>query len=314
MQSELVSVIIPTYNAGKYIKDAIISVLNQTYPYFEIIIIDDASCDNTAEVVRSIKDERIRYICHKENMGPGGARNTGIDAARGRWMAELDADDQWKPQRLEKLLAAIKTVDENYFIADNTLCCFDTPTGLKPWFSRFEQLNIILKNKILDIDLVTFVKIGAPAIYPIIPLKFIRKNKLRYSQHCYFGEDFEFYCQLLLHGLKLRLFEEPLYLRRLTPGSLSTKNNNDLICVYHRLLSNNLLNNKEKEILRESLNKIEMQQPFNDFCYALKKGSWHKAFWLLLVRPNLIIDCLRRIPRLISYCIAARRVHGKLRF
>lgn len=309
-ENQIVSIIIPAYNAEKYIKDTISSVLNQTYPYFEIIVVDDASSDNTAEVVMSIKDERVRLLRHKENMGPGGARNTGIEAAQGTWFAELDADDQWLPTRLEKLLA----VSENgYFVADNHLMCFDCPSGLKPWISRFEQLKIET-NSVMDIDLARFIEIGAPAIYPIVPLKFIRDNDIKYKPYCFFGEDFEFYCQLLISGLQLRLCGEPLYLRRMTPGSLTTKSNNDLVKVYQELLADSRLISKEKEALKVNLDKMQQQQRFNDFLRLLRNKQWHEALSQLASKPILAYDCLKRLPRLISYYTTAKRVGGKMRF
>ena len=310
MGRNLVSVIIPAYNAEKYIKGTIISVLNQTYPCFEIIVVDDASSDNTAEVVLSIKDERIRLLRHKENMGPGGARNTGIEVAQGKWFAELDADDQWLPTRLEKLLSI---AESGYFVADNHLMCFDSLSGLKPWVSRFGQLKIKI-NSIVDVDFTRFIKTGAPALCPIVPLKFIRDNHLKYRPYCFFGEDFEFYCQLLIQGLKLRLCGEPLYLRRMTPGSLTTKDNNGLIEVYWRLLSDSRLKSGEKEVLKVNLNKIITQQRFNIFFHLLKNKEWQTALNQLVSKPILAYDCLKRFPRFVSYYITARRVDGKMRF
>jgi len=97
-----VNVIIPTYNRANLIGRAIQSVLNQSYQDFEIIIVDDGSTDNTKEVVRSINDERIKYIQHKENKGAAAARNTGITAARSEYIAFQDSDDEWLHEKLEK--------------------------------------------------------------------------------------------------------------------------------------------------------------------------------------------------------------------
>ncbi|RLF83553.1 glycosyl transferase, partial [Thermococci archaeon] len=101
MSRPTVSVIIPTYNRANLLKRAIASVLNQTFTDFELIVVDDASPDNTPEVVRSINDGRIRYVRLKKNSGGPVARNTGIRKARGRFIALLDDDDEWLPNRLE---------------------------------------------------------------------------------------------------------------------------------------------------------------------------------------------------------------------
>src|SRR5438128_160825 len=99
----LVSIIMPTYNAGRFIGRAIQSVLEQTYPNWELIIVDDASSDETTSVVQSFKDSRIRY--HKaERIGhPAGVRNTGLRMAQGEFIAFLDSDDLYFPESLEKL-------------------------------------------------------------------------------------------------------------------------------------------------------------------------------------------------------------------
>jgi len=97
-----VSVIIPTYNRAHLVRRAIRSVLNQTYQDFEVIVVDDCSTDNTAEVLKEFKDNRIKYIRHKVNRGVAAARNTGIKVAEGSYVALLDSDDRWLPSKLEK--------------------------------------------------------------------------------------------------------------------------------------------------------------------------------------------------------------------
>jgi glycosyltransferase involved in cell wall biosynthesis len=97
-----VSVIIPTYNRAHLVDRAIQSVLNQTYHDFELIVVDDGSTDSTEEVVRSIKDPRIRYTRHNQNRGGSAARNSGIKMARGEYIAFQDSDDEWLPEKLDK--------------------------------------------------------------------------------------------------------------------------------------------------------------------------------------------------------------------
>jgi len=105
----LVSVVIPVYNVARYIEEAIHSVLQQTFTGFEIIVVDDASPDNSIELVNAINDSRIKIIS-QANRGLAGARNTGIRHAKGEFIAFLDSDDYWQP---EKLAQHIKLMQHN---------------------------------------------------------------------------------------------------------------------------------------------------------------------------------------------------------
>lgn len=98
----LVSIITPTYNCAQFIAETIECVLAQSYPNWELIIVDDCSSDNTREVVARFNDARIHYHCLGHNSGAAVARNTALKMARGRWIAFLDSDDLWLPDKLEK--------------------------------------------------------------------------------------------------------------------------------------------------------------------------------------------------------------------
>lgn len=100
--SDLISIVLPTYNRASDLKKAIDSVLGQTYPHFELIVVDDDSSDETIQIVESVKDERILFIRHQVNKGAAASRNTGIRASRGNYIAFLDSDDTWHPEKLEK--------------------------------------------------------------------------------------------------------------------------------------------------------------------------------------------------------------------
>ena len=95
-----VSVIIPTHNRAVFLKAAIASVLAQTFEDYELLVVDDGSKDATGEVVKSIQDQRLRYFHHAEAKGGSAARNTGIRNSRGEYLAFLDDDDEWYPQKL----------------------------------------------------------------------------------------------------------------------------------------------------------------------------------------------------------------------
>lgn len=106
--NDLVSVIMPSYNTGKYIKESIQSVLAQTYTNWELLIVDDCSTDNTDEVIAGFSDERIRYYKNEINSGAAITRNRALREAKGKWIAFLDSDDIWHPEKLERQLLFMK--------------------------------------------------------------------------------------------------------------------------------------------------------------------------------------------------------------
>ena len=104
----LVSIIMPSYNTAPYIEETIQSVLNQTYTNWELIIVDDCSTDNTDEVLETIKDDRIRCFKNEKNSGAAVSRNKALREAKGQWIAYLDSDDLWMPEKLEKQIEFMK--------------------------------------------------------------------------------------------------------------------------------------------------------------------------------------------------------------
>lgn len=110
---DLVSIVMPSFNTGLFIAETINSVLNQTYEKWELLIVDDCSTDNTDEVIKPyLADKRIRYIKNEKNSGAAVSRNKALREARGRWIAFLDSDDLWMPEKLEKQIRFM--VDKNY--------------------------------------------------------------------------------------------------------------------------------------------------------------------------------------------------------
>ena len=104
MTHPTVSVVMPVYNTAKYVQSAIVSVLVQSFEDFELLIVDDAGTDNSIALCREFTDPRVRIIS-QENRGLAGARNTGIRNARGKYIALLDSDDLWEPEKLERHVA-----------------------------------------------------------------------------------------------------------------------------------------------------------------------------------------------------------------
>lgn len=107
--NNLVSVVMPSYNTGSYIADSIRSVLAQTYESWELLIVDDCSTDDTDAVIQPfLADPRIRYIKARKNSGAAMSRNRALREAKGRWIAFLDSDDLWMPEKLEKQITFMK--------------------------------------------------------------------------------------------------------------------------------------------------------------------------------------------------------------
>lgn len=149
----MISIVIPTFNRAKILKDNLMNILNQTYSDFEVIIIDDNSIDNTKEVIENIPDKRVRYYKNKENKGACYSRNRGISLAKGEYIAFQDSDDYWFPEKLEKQLEYIKKVD-----CDLVFCAMDTYDENKKYLHRVPNLNKsqhIQYNLLLEENLVS---------------------------------------------------------------------------------------------------------------------------------------------------------------
>lgn len=111
--SSLVSIIVPVYNAEKFIKDTIKTVLDQTYENWELLLVNDCSTDKCVEIIKEYqqKDKRIKLFSNSKNSGAAVSRNKGIEESRGRYIAFLDADDLWEPKKLEKQVSFMQEKD-----------------------------------------------------------------------------------------------------------------------------------------------------------------------------------------------------------
>lgn len=149
MENSLISIVVPVYNAEKFIKSTIESVLRQTYKNWELIFVDDCSKDNSYEIIKAflVSDNRIKYIKNKANLGPAITRNNGTKIAEGRFLCYLDADDAWDEKKLEKQINFM--IEKNctfsftgYEFADKDL----NPTGKKVFVPSTITYKQALKN------------------------------------------------------------------------------------------------------------------------------------------------------------------------
>jgi len=313
--TDLVSIIVPAYNAEEYIGEAIESVLRQTYPYFEVIIVDDGSKDRTVEIVKSFKDKRIHLIQHSKNKGVSAARNTAMKHAEGKWFALLDADDQWLPERLEKLMEMLFESGNGYFIADDQIRCFDTPNGLKMWVSSFKNSGISLNKEILELSFPDYLKLGPIPMKPVFPAKAVEVFNLEFNTSLQYGEDLEFFCNLFRVGLKLKLCIQGFYLYRMTPNSITGGPARILggINALKLLAENEGFTAEERHLFQMHLEKAEEGVLYKNFAYTLKRKKLFKAGMLLLKHPSLFIKFLYVLPRSLKYRFAAKQVRGRIK-
>lgn len=141
-----VSVIITSYNYEQYLKEAIESVLNQTYSDFELIVIDDCSTDNSIDVIKQFSDERIKFIQNEQNLGLKGSMQKAISLCTGDWIAFLESDDIWFPETLEKRLECAEKYPQVGIIFNDVL-----EFGDEKWLlavkKNFERVRKILSKK-----------------------------------------------------------------------------------------------------------------------------------------------------------------------
>lgn len=310
MKKPLVSIMMPAYNAGKYIRRAIQSVLVQTYENWELIIVDDCSTDNTYEIVANYKDPRIRILRHEQNMGVGSSRNDALSASRGQWVAVLDADDEWLPQRLERL---IKETDgrEDFFLSDLITMCFNRDGSLIPW-RVIDQTGLLAEGRTAILGIEDFLKVGGIPLKPLFPMSAVRNFQLCFEDFC-LGEDLDFWVQLFHAGLKLKLIGETYYLYRLTPGSLSSKTHPDLLLVYEKWITQERTSPAERELWTKLKAKTEERLRYEPFANSLKSRRFSEAIRIAFSDPRVLVTFVKGIPSMLSYRVPAIKVGGKPR-
>ena len=309
----LVSVILPVYNREKYLATAIESVLQQTYGNLELLIVDDGSRDRSPEIIKeyAAKDKRVRFVLHKENRGVSAARNTALSMARGEWIALIDSDDAWHPERLEKLLKVVDG-EEGVFVADDLLLCFDRDGELVPWESSLSRRKMISfsESGLLKMDLLEYLK-KLPDIKPLFPMQVASHFDLRFTEGCLAGEDFEFFCHLFRVGLNLKILPEPLYFYRLTPGALTAKANalknfDHLVGVYERLLAHPGFSLKEKQLLASLKERLQRDRAYLLFTWNLERKAYKEAFQIACHSPYVVARLLWSLPRSLRYRLSAK--------
>ena len=210
--SPLISVIIPVFNVAPYLREALDSVIQQTYPQLEIIIVDDGSTDGSGEICDEYcSDARVQVI-HQENRGLSGARNAGLDRAAGEYIAFLDSDDAWHPNFIRKLLGAMENVDIaicQYEVHRQKLETrgYIQPAAKKGFYSRKEALCALVGG---TINVSVWNKLYRKELW----------KETRFPEGHNYEDTVTTYRIFDLCGL-IFFLDEPLYLHRKRPGSIT---------------------------------------------------------------------------------------------
>ncbi len=216
-----ISIIIATLNGEQTLRKAIESVQHQTMNDFEIIVVDDGSTDGTYSLVSSMaaSDARLRCVRMEKNVGVAAARNAGLDSCTGEWIAILDADDWYKPQRLERLLAEAETRQAD-FVADNLLV-FDHARGEVVDRTRFGPPNVVMPLSArfyFDGD-TPLTRYPMGLMQPLMRRQFLEDHSIRYDSTHRIGEDFLIVADMLMQGARAFIVPEAayVYVHRISP-------------------------------------------------------------------------------------------------
>lgn len=220
-----VSIIMCVYNAEDVVKRAIDSVLNQTYKDIELIVVNDGSKDGTRSIIdeSALNDNRICAI-HKENGGPGKARNTGIDMASGKYIMFIDSDDEYESNMVEEMVTRI---EENSY---DLVCCgynnvvYNDDGSTRTSASQKLNKNYMNRTELLkDIDSFLGTWLFNPLWNKIYLSKIIKDNNLKIDETSYMGEDYCFNIDYINLCDKVLIFEDTLYKYTLSKDCLTTK-------------------------------------------------------------------------------------------
>lgn len=279
-----VSVIIPAYNAEKFIKFCVDSIINQTYKNLEIIIVDDGSTDKTELVIKDIDDNRIKYI-KKNNEGVSKARNDGIKYATGEYLIFVDSDDWLEKDAISKIVECIKNSNKdiiriNYYLVN----------GEKKQKNLKFIKDINLKD-VINGDVYCYVWLLC------IKRSFLIKNEIIFNSEISMMEDNLFYFDILLKTDVIPTFDYPVYNYYYNENSLSRSTNkflsncDDIIklrnFMYNKIYDKKIYNDNNLTKCILNLLKDSYKNNYKLFCKMFNKLIGDSSFKVMLNNTNL---------------------------
>lgn len=217
-----VSVVVAAYNVQAYIERAVRSALDQTGVSLEVIVVDDCSQDQTAAVLASIHDTRLRVLRQPFNAGPSTARNVAMRAARGAWIAVLDGDDAFAPGRLRKLIEAGRSGLADV-VVDNPLVVPEPAGEAEPMFptQEFATLSTLTLPALIRSSKPRAHRYPLHCTKPLFRTAFLRQHGLAYDETTKLGEDYLILAECLMWGATCVANPATDYLYTRRSGSIS---------------------------------------------------------------------------------------------
>lgn len=299
----LVSVVMPAYNASSTILEAVQSALQQTLVDIEVVVCNDASTDDTLNILKSIQDPRLVVISNETNQGEGVTRDRAIDAAKGEWLAVLDADDVWENCRLEKMLSATQN-EQHVMVFDDLLICHHTPKGLVPWRAMRGPRAFGSEGKDwVDVRTASWAGSYQFLIKPLIHANTLRNMGVKHST-IKFGADTEFFMKLIALGLKLRYVPGAYYHYRITPNSASA--NAKRIELMNGMLEKILpLFEQQPKVYRAIQGRIQ----YRKLLQYMRNGNILRVVEIFFNNPKVIPEFIHRAFRQMVYWVH-RNLHS----
>jgi glycosyltransferase involved in cell wall biosynthesis len=312
-----VSVIVPSYNCEKYIREAIQSILNQTHEADEIIVIDDGSTDNTKTIVAGFNNKKIKYI-YQSNAGVSAARNNGIGLAKGEYIAFLDADDRWLPTMLEEQVNALDCYPSLVFCATNFIRFMDgTGERLPEQFSLYPELKNLKKADSASGKLrisagdafSSIVGFGEfPAFTSAMLFRKSLLSGLLFDCNLKICEDAEFVLRLSVRGRGAFNSNVLMEMRRHETNATSNWSGIaiDKLKALLTLREFTELDSKQKEILDKRLVKAHIDAAVSLIRTGKKGVAWSYYFDSMRIRGSLFRKskgCVRVLMELLKECL-----------
>lgn len=283
-----VSIVLPTYNGGRYIRQSIQSCLNQTYRHFELIIVDDGSTDATPEIIHSIRDPRIRYVRQSQNLGHIKALNKGFALASGEFLTWTSDDNYYTHNAIEVMLTALlKSEKIDFVYAD---------------YHVVDANDLYLRNGrvenpgALDVDNC----VGGCFLYR----RQVYETVGDFHEEAFLAEDYEYWLRVR-EKFRMKKMDEALYNYRMHEESLTGKHKEAKVQAQVEIIRDWFIRPWKKHYLRAKKNYYngDLEDAKQEILSSLRGNLWYVSSWrliALLCLDRRFVAWVRRVKRFLK--------------